>query len=338
MRASIPTRQLRSRRNRRVRSNPNRARSGVPVRYSPTRFMPNASIAWSLAAVPKPRSPTTVPGGRPVTPMTRWTAGTSWGASGGLPRWSWWSQTNPRSSSATSSVSPNSVGRLVLADRAGVRVGQRHQPVGNDPVTGQPLVGLGQQPLGRGHRLLEFADQPTQPPIARSASQATTGVARHHLHLPQGVPRDRRDLAGEPIHLRHRHLAPPPQRPGQLLHPPPSRASSIAKRGPAGRPSGLDPGGPAHQACGPHPPAGRRRSGSRCRPRPPWCPPAACGPAAACRRPAFQQGSVQLLDHLGAGPADQLDQRGRWGTGRSRPMRQNRRHPIESLTSRHRLS
>jgi hypothetical protein len=38
----------------------------VPVRCSPTRLTPNASMAWSLAAVPNPRSPTTVAGGRPV--------------------------------------------------------------------------------------------------------------------------------------------------------------------------------------------------------------------------------------------------------------------------------
>ena len=89
MRASMPTRQLRSRRKARVRSTASRALPGVPVRCSPTRLTPNAATAWSLAAVPNPRSPTTVPGGRPVTAMTRATAGISRGASGGLPRWSW---------------------------------------------------------------------------------------------------------------------------------------------------------------------------------------------------------------------------------------------------------
>jgi len=49
---------------------------------------------------------------------------------------------------------------LALADRAGVGVGQRHQPVGNHPVTGKALVGLDQQPLGRGNRLGQLADQP----------------------------------------------------------------------------------------------------------------------------------------------------------------------------------
>jgi hypothetical protein len=72
---------------------------------------------------------------------------------------------------------------------------------------------------------------------------------------------------------------------------------------------------------------------------PRWCRSAACGPAAAGRRPASRAGRRAAPDHLGAGPTHQLDQRGvGWGTGRSRPMRQHRRHPIQSLTSRPRRS
>jgi hypothetical protein len=104
MRASIPARQLRSRRNRRVRSNANRALPGVPVRCNPTRLTPSASIAWSLAAVPNPRSPTTVPGGQPVSATTRCNDGSSCGASGGFPCSTWWSAMKPRSSSASSRV------------------------------------------------------------------------------------------------------------------------------------------------------------------------------------------------------------------------------------------
>jgi hypothetical protein len=51
LRASIPTRQLRSRRNRRVRSWASRALPGVPVGCNPTRLTPSAATARSLAAV-----------------------------------------------------------------------------------------------------------------------------------------------------------------------------------------------------------------------------------------------------------------------------------------------
>jgi hypothetical protein len=50
----------------------------------PNRLTPSASTAWSLAAVPNPRLPTTVAGTRSVTAATRWTDGTGCGASGGL--------------------------------------------------------------------------------------------------------------------------------------------------------------------------------------------------------------------------------------------------------------
>jgi hypothetical protein len=33
---------------------------------------------------------------------------------------------------------------LALADRAGVRVRKRHQPIGDHPIAGKALVGLGQ--------------------------------------------------------------------------------------------------------------------------------------------------------------------------------------------------
>jgi hypothetical protein len=52
----------------------------------------------------EPRSPTTVPGGRPVSAMTSVTAGTSWAASPGLPLWVWQTAMKPRSHSPTSTV------------------------------------------------------------------------------------------------------------------------------------------------------------------------------------------------------------------------------------------
>ena len=73
--------------------------------------------------------------------------------------------------------------RLALADRAGVRIRERHQPISDHPVAGQPLRGLRQQPLGRTDRLLQLTDPPTQPPVTGSAGQRPAGVARHHLHL-----------------------------------------------------------------------------------------------------------------------------------------------------------
>jgi hypothetical protein len=133
---------------------------------------------------------------------------------------------------------------LALADRAGVRVGQRHQPIGNHAVTGQPLVGLGQQPPGRGDRLLQLTDQPTQPPVARSTGQRPAGVARHHLHLLQGVPGDLSDLAGQPVHLTHCHPGAPAQRASQLLEPPARRPTPVPEPGPAGDAASLDA---AHQ-------------------------------------------------------------------------------------------
>jgi hypothetical protein len=154
MRASIPTRQLRSRRNLRVRSCSSRALPGVPVRCSPTRFTPNAAIAWSLAAVPNPA----VSDHRPGRP----TGDTDDSLDGG----------HELGSVGRVALVELVVGdeaalvlgyqqgvaelgrrsRLALADRPGARVREQHQPVGDHPVAGQPLVGLGQQPLGGGAR------------------------------------------------------------------------------------------------------------------------------------------------------------------------------------------
>jgi hypothetical protein len=129
---------------------------------------------------------------------------------------------------------------LALADRTGVRIRERYQPIRDHPVAGKALVGLGQQPLGRRDRLLQLADQPAQPPITRPAGTCPAGVGRHRLHLPQGVPGDRRDLAGEPVHLAHRYPGAPPQGAGQLLHATPGRPAPVAEPGPAGRPTALD--------------------------------------------------------------------------------------------------
>jgi hypothetical protein len=227
---------------------------------------------------------------------------------------------------------------LALADGAGVGVAQAHQPVGDHPVAGQPLVGLGQQPPGRRDRLGQLLDQPTQPPIAGSTPQRPPGIVCHRLHLLQGVPRDLSDLAGEPVDLGHRYLGAPAQGPGQPFHPPPSRPASIAEPGPAGRPTALDPadqpteladrtlqqigvgrvvdvgldhGGVDPQLGGPQQLALGELGTSA------WL---SCSMTSAPARP------TSLTRVVG------------WGTGRSSPIRQNRRQEIESATSRHRLS
>src|SRR6266545_4177682 len=78
--------------------------AGRALRATPIRWTPRAARAMSLAAVPNPRAPTTVPGGRPVSAITSVTAGTSWAASPGLPLWVWWVAMKPRSHSASSTV------------------------------------------------------------------------------------------------------------------------------------------------------------------------------------------------------------------------------------------
>jgi hypothetical protein len=83
-----------------------------------------------------------------------------WAASGGLPCWSWWSVTKrARLRPPAACNRTRSDAGAALADRAGVQVRKRHQPVWDHPVTRKPLVGLGQQPLGRGDRRLDLADQ-----------------------------------------------------------------------------------------------------------------------------------------------------------------------------------
>jgi hypothetical protein len=89
----------------------------VPVRCSPMRWTPRSATAWSLAAVPNPRSATTVPGSRPVlaTTRVRWCG---WPAPAGqrrlgsrcrpLPRWSPRAACAPRSSLASASL-PRSI-------------------------------------------------------------------------------------------------------------------------------------------------------------------------------------------------------------------------------------
>jgi hypothetical protein len=51
-----------------------------------------------------------------------------------------------------------------------------------------------------------------------------------------------------------------------------------------------------------------------------------------------QQRGIQLLDDLGPARPTSLTRVVGWGTGWSRPMRQTRRHEIESLTSRQSVS
>jgi hypothetical protein len=192
--------------------------------------------------------------------------------------------------------------RRALADGAGIRVRQRHQPIRNHPIPGQPLIGLGQQPLGGRDRLLKLAGQPPEPPIAGSAHKRPPGVARHYLHLLQGVPCDRRDLTGQPVHLGHRHPGAPPQRPSELLHPPPSGTTAVAEPGPAGRPAGLDPADQptqlAHRVLqqvgvGRIVDVGLDHRGVH---------PQLAGPQQLAGGELGDQGGVQLLDHLRGRP------------------------------------
>ena len=141
------------------------------------------------------------------------------------------------------------------------------------------------------------------------------GVARHHLHFPQGVPGDPGDLAGEPIHLAHRHPGPPPQRPGQLLHPPASRPAAVAESGPADGTAALDaPHQPTQLAhgllqqirVGRVVDVGLHHRGIH---------PQLAGPQQLVGGQLGHQRLVELLDHLRSGATDQLDQRGRMRDG-----------------------
>jgi hypothetical protein len=70
--------------------------------------------------------------------------------------------------------------RLALADRAGVRISQRHHPIGNAAVAGKPLLGLPQQPLGERDGLVELASQPSpgRRALARWAARRTAATSR----------------------------------------------------------------------------------------------------------------------------------------------------------------
>jgi hypothetical protein len=130
------------------------------------------------------------------------------------------------------------LGRLVglaLADRAGVRVAQRHQPVGDHPVTGQPLPGLVQQPTGCGRGLHQPGHQPSQPAVVGPFGPRPAGVAGDLLGLDHGAPGDGPDLGGEPVDLGGDPSGASPQGPGDLPEPPARGAGAVAKRRAGGR-------------------------------------------------------------------------------------------------------
>ena len=116
---------------------------------------------------------------------------------------------------------------LALADRPGVRVGQRNQPVADDPVAGKPLTGLREQPMALGGRLVQPGHKPAQPPVLGPLAQGAAGVARHPLRLRERPPGNRGDLGGEPVNLRGRLPGAPPQGLGDLLEPPPGRVGPV---------------------------------------------------------------------------------------------------------------
>jgi hypothetical protein len=101
MRPSQPVRHLTSRRKGRARSIAWRVGPARPLRGTATRATPGAATSRQAPASPEPRSAVTAPGGLWVWAMTRPMAGTSSGASGGLPTMTVWSHTIPSGLSAT---------------------------------------------------------------------------------------------------------------------------------------------------------------------------------------------------------------------------------------------
>jgi hypothetical protein len=122
--------------------------------------------------------------------------------------------------------------RLILADRPGVRIRQRHHSIRDAAVAGKPLVGLPQQPPGERDGLVELAGQPRQPAVAGSMGAGAVGGAVDRGDLAQGLPGDGGDLRGEPVDLAHGHAGAPPQRVGELAQPASGRAAAVPKRGP----------------------------------------------------------------------------------------------------------
>ena len=201
--------------------------------------------------------------------------------------------------------------RLAFADRAGVRVGKRHQPVGDHPVAGQPLPGLVQQPMGCGRGLRQPGHQPSQATVVGPLGTRPTGVAGDLLGLRHTSPGNGGDFGGEPVDLGGGLPGASPQGPGDLLEPASGGAGAVAERGMGGRAAradmadqpaegahgvleqvgvggmvdvGLDDGGVDAQLAAAQDPL----AGQLC-----------------------QQRGVELVDRLGAGAADQLDQGGR---------------------------
>jgi hypothetical protein len=66
---------------------------------------------------------------------------------------------------------------LALANRAGVRVRQRHQPVGITRSPAGLLVSLGQQLPGVGDRLGQLTRQSGKPPVIGSTAKRPAGMA-----------------------------------------------------------------------------------------------------------------------------------------------------------------
>ena len=288
MRASIPTRQLRRRLNARVCSSWRRDLLGVPARCSAMRRTPSWARAWSLAAYPKPRSAATVAGGRPaVRPL-----GARPGAVVGRRLGVSWTAGGRRQAALVLAHQQGvaELGRLVrlaFADRAGVGVGKREQPVSDHPVAGNALAGLVQQPVGLGSGLRQPGDQPSQPAVTGTLAKRPAGVAGDPFGLGQGASGDGRDLGGEPVDLGGRLPGAPPRRVREicLSRRPAAREWSRKGYGWPRRVRGR--GGPARPGCAPRARAGRRRWDGRCRPPRRWWRCAACGSAGPARRPAL---------------------------------------------------
>ena len=171
--------------------------------------------------------------------------------------------------------------------------------------------GLGQQPSGVPHGLVQLADQAPKPSVGGSAGQRPVGVARHGGHVAQGLPGESGHLPGQPVDLGQRHPGASPQGLGQQPHPPARRPAAVAEPDPGRHAAGAQPpdqptggaDGPLQQVgVGREVDVGLDDGGVDAQ---------LTGAQQLVPCELAQQRRVELGDRLGAGPTDQLDQGGR---------------------------
>jgi hypothetical protein len=178
----------------------------VPLRCNPIRATPSSASSRSLAALPNPRSPTTVPGARPVIATTHWTAGPaglrpagcSAGAGGRRQ-----SRARPRPPAGCSRTGSDAAACPCGSDE---RPDRSSSPAAlGSPDCRQAAARSATTTARYGRSWLQLADQPAKPPVTASAHQGAAGVARHRLDLSERPPGNRRDLTGQPVDFRRRH-------------------------------------------------------------------------------------------------------------------------------------